>query len=348
MNDFYRILKKMKEKDNNKFALATIIGVDGSAYRHPGAKMLIAEDDSQYGTISAGCLEEDLTYHAQEVISNRQPKTLTYDLRSEDDLSWGQGAGCNGSIKIYVEPNEWKYTPQFHDDPIWPKVDSALALGNKVASAKSISDNISKSNHLFYTEKGIVLGDADPNIKEKILPELMRFINSGKKLELIKFVDVEDDFLLELYEPREQLYIFGAGPDVEPIARLASDLDFFITIIDPKSSRCNETVFPTADQWIVEHPESYLQTNKLANKSYVLIMTHSFQRDQNILRNLIESPPYYVGVLGPRKRTERLLVPDPLPDWIHSPIGLSIGAEGPEEISVSIVAELLKINKNKR
>ncbi len=347
MNDFYRILKKMKEKDKNKFALATIIAVDGSAYRNPGAKMLIGEDNSQYGTISAGCLEEDLTYHAHEVILSRQPKTVIYDLRSEDDLSWGQGAGCNGSIKIYVEPSEWEYKPQRHNQPIWPQVDSELKEGNKVASAKSISDNISNSIHLFYAENGTHLGDAEESVREKIVPELIRFINSGKKIELKKFADLEDEILFELYEPREQLYIFGAGPDVEPIARLASDLDFFITIIDPKSSRCNATVFPTADQLIVEHPESYLQKNKLPHKSYVLIMTHSFQRDQNILRNLIESPPHYLGVLGPRRRTERLLVPDPLPDWIHSPIGLSIGAEGPEEISVSIVAELLKIN-NKR
>jgi xanthine dehydrogenase accessory factor len=346
MNDFYRMLKKTKENDKSKFAMATIIAVDGSSYRHPGAKMLIADDGSQYGTISAGCLEEDLSYHAHEAIVNRESKTLTYDLRSEDDLSWGQGAGCNGSIKVYIEPYEWSYQPHFHNDPIWPLVETELKVGNKVASAKNLSNEYTKRDHLFYAENSGVLGEAEEKIREKLLPELEKFIKSDKTLDLITFADLEGDYLLELYEPREQLYIFGAGPDVEPIARLASALDFFVTIIDPRSSRCNERVFPTVDQLILKHPDSYLIENKIPSESFVLIMTHSFPRDKNILSTLVQSPPYYLGVLGPRKRTERLLSPDKLPDWIHSPIGLSIGAEGPEEISVSIIAELLKA-KNK-
>lgn len=347
MNDSYRILKKMKEKNQQPFAMATIIAVDGSTYRHPGAKMLIGEDDSQYGTISAGCLEEDLVYHAREIMTNRQPKTIVYDLRSEDDLSWGQGAGCNGSIKVYVEPNEWEYTPPHHNQPIWPEVESVLNSGSKVASAKRVSDDDATRVHLFYADNGTVLGDAETGLKEKILPELKRFLISGKKIQLVHPADVEGEYLFELYEPRERLYIFGAGPDVEPIARLASHLDFFVTIIDPKSGRCNADIFPTADQLIPEHPEAYLQKNRIPEASYVLIMTHSFQRDQHILRDLITSPPQYLGVLGPRLRTTRLMSPDSLPDWVHSPIGLGIGAEGPEEISVSIMAELLKI-KNKK
>jgi xanthine dehydrogenase accessory factor len=347
MNDFYRMLKKTKGNDNRKFAMATIIAVDGSSYRHPGAKMIIADDGSQIGTISAGCLEEDLAHHAREVIVNRESKTLTYDLRSEDDLSWGQGAGCNGSIKVYIEPHEWNYQPHFHNEPIWPLVETELKAGNKVASAKNISHEYTKRDHLFYSENSGVLGDAEESITEKLLPELEKFIKSGKKIDLITFADLEGDFLLELYEPREQIYIFGAGPDVEPLARLASDLDFFVTIIDPRSSRCNEKVFPTADRLIVKHPESYLIENKIPAESYVLIMTHSFPRDQQILRTLIQSPPYFLGVLGPRRRTERLLSPDILPDWVRSPLGLSIGAEGPEEISVSIIAELLSA-KNER
>lgn len=347
MNDSYRMLKKMKEKNQNPFAMATIIAVDGSTYRHPGAKMLIGEDDSQYGTISAGCLEEDLAHHAREIIRTRQPRTVVYDLRSEDDLSWGQGAGCNGSIKVYVEPCEWEYKPPYHHQPVWPEVEAVLNSGGRVASAKRICDDNMQRVHLFYCDNGTVIGDAEPGVKEKIIPELNTFLSSGKKIELVKADESQGEFLFELYEPREQLYIFGAGPDVEPIARLASHLDFFVTIIDPKSSRCNEEIYPTADRLVPEHPESYLQKNELPARSYVLIMTHSFQRDQNILRHLISTPLQYLGVLGPRLRTTRLLSPDPLPERVHSPIGLSIGAEGPEEISVSIMAELLKI-KNKK
>jgi xanthine dehydrogenase accessory factor len=347
MNDSYRILKKMKEKCSSKFALATIIAVDGSTYRHPGAKMLIEEDGSHYGTISAGCLEEDLAHHAQEVILNRQPKTLVYDLKSQDDLSWGQGAGCNGSIKIYVEPCEWEYKTQSYDQPVWPLVEAALKIGNKVVSAKRLSDNNTRRVHLFYTEDGTVFGDTESNMGDMIIPELQKFLNSEKKIEIVQFADIESDFLLELYDPREELYIFGAGPDVEPITRRAAELDFCITIIDPRSSYCNAQRFPTADRFIIEHPDSFLQTYKIPDKSYVLVMTHSFERDQIVLRNLILSSLKYLGVLGPRRRTERLLSPNPLPECIHSPIGLDIGAEGPEEIAIAIMAQLLKIRNRK-
>jgi xanthine dehydrogenase accessory factor len=347
MNDSYRILKKMKEKHSSKFALATIIAVDGSTYRHPGAKMLIDENGSHYGTISAGCLEEDLSHHAQEVILKCQPKTLVYDLKSQDDLSWGQGAGCNGSIKIYVEPCEWGCIPQSHDQRVWPLVEAALQLGNKVASAKSLSDNNSQRVQLFYMEDGTVFGNAESDIRNKIIPELQKFLHSEKKTEVIQLADIESDFLLELYEPREELYIFGAGPDVEPITQRAAELDFCITIIDPRSSYCNAQRFPAADRLIIEHPDSFLQTYKIPHKSYVLVMTHSFERDQTVLRNLVPSSLKYLGVLGPRRRTERLLSPDPLPECIHSPIGLDIGAEGPEEIAIAIMAQLLKIRNRK-
>lgn len=349
MNDFYRVLKKMKENKNTRFALTTVIGVVGSAYRHPGAKMLFSEDGSQYGTISAGCLEEDLAYHAQDVIKNRVPKTLTYDLRSEDDLSWGQGAGCNGSIKIYVEPYEWDYIPAFHSQPFWSQLDWELHLGNKVAVAKSLREDSGDRIYLSYSGSRVVFGNAEENVKNNILPELINFMNNGKKINVIQLKNSNEDFLLELYEPREQLFIFGAGPDVEPLARQASALDFSVTIIDPRSDCCNENNFPTVDHLVVEHPESYLQKNQIPQNSFVLIMTHSFQRDGYILRHQFRNQPRYLGVLGPRRRTERLLFPNSIPESIYSPLGLNIYAEGPEEIAISILAQLLQVrNKSQK
>jgi xanthine dehydrogenase accessory factor len=350
MNDFYRVLKKIKECKNSRFALATVIGVEGSAYRHSGAKMLIGENGEQFGTISAGCLEEDLCYHAQSIIQNHQPETITYDLRSEDDLSWGQGAGCNGSIKVYVEPYEWNYIPSYHSKPFWPQVDFELQLGYKVATAKSMKDNGTERVYLSYSESGILIGDAEEYLKEPLLLELIRFIESGNKMNFIQLNSSSESFLFELYEPREKLFIFGAGPDVEPLASQACALDFSVTIIDPRSERCNKRNFPTADLLVVEHPESYLDNhkNEITHDSFVLIMTHSFQRDSHILQELIPNQPRYLGVLGPRRRTERLLYPDSLQEWIYSPVGLRINAEGPDEIAISIVSQLIQVRNEKK
>jgi xanthine dehydrogenase accessory factor len=349
MNDFYRVLTTMKEFNNTRFAMATVINVEGSAYRHTGAKMLIGENGEHYGTISAGCLEEDLSYHAQNIIKTRQSQTFIYDLRSEDDLSWGQGAGCNGSVKVYVEPYEWNDIPSFHRQPFWPQVDFELQLGYKVAIAKSIKEDGLERVYLSYSESGVVLGNAEEKVKDILLSELITFINSGRKMKVLELHDLSEAFLLELYEPREKLFIFGAGPDVEPLARQSSALDFSVTIIDPRSDRCNKKNFPTVDHLIVEHPESYLKKAEISPNSFVLIMTHSFQRDSFILQHLIPYHPRYLGALGPRRRTERLLFPDPLPEWIYSPVGLSIRAEGPDEIAISIVAQLLQVrNQTKK
>ncbi|NHN32794.1 hypothetical protein G9U52_23520 [Paenibacillus sp. S3N08] len=202
----------MKQNDRQKFALATIITVEGSSYRRPGAKMLIGEDGSQYGTISAGCLEEDLLHHSQEVIQSRRPKTLVYDLRSDDDLSWGQGEGCNGCIKVYVEPCEWGYKTDSGNGLLWSQVESLLNLGHRVVSARRLSNDASSIRPLFYAENGTVFGDTVHLTKEKIVPELSRFLSSHTKIKSVQLKDVEGEILFELYEPRAQLYVFGAGP----------------------------------------------------------------------------------------------------------------------------------------
>jgi xanthine dehydrogenase accessory factor len=349
MNDFYRVQTKLKEYKDTRFALATVIGVEGSAYRHVGAKMLIGDKGEQFGTISAGCLEEDLAYQAQNIIKTGIADTFIYDLRSEDDLSWGQGAGCNGSVKVYVEPYEWGYIPSFHSEPFWPRVEIELELGYKVATVKGMGENPTERIYLSYSERGVVIGNAVEKLKDNLLQKLMTFLDSGKRLETIQIPGCDNTFLLELYEPREKLLIFGAGPDVEPLARHASALDFSVTIVDPRSGRCNKENFPTVDYLIVEHPESYLNTHHISPNTFVLIMTHSFLRDSYLLQQLIPYKPKYLGALGPRRRTERLVYPNLLPNWVYSPIGLNINAEGPEEISISIVAQLLQVrNQSKK
>lgn len=339
MKDFYKLLKEIK---NNEmiFAMATVIHVEGSAYRHEGAKLLISEDGTQYGTISAGCLEDDLVYQAAEVIKTKQTKVVTYDLRAEDDLGWGQGTGCNGKIDVYIEPFS-------KDKEIWVKAENMLDNGIKIICAKKMKGNGNQEEPILYTQDGEVFGESN-NLESvnTILPHLKKRMNEKfLGAEVITFPELNSDYLLEVYDPKDSLFIFGAGPDVEPFVEMASALDFSVTIIDPRSSRCNKDFFPKADQLVCEHPDTYLKRTKILKNSYVCIMTHNFQRDQKILQHFIKSPPKYLGVLGPTKRTKRLLNTEHVPEWIHSPIGLDIQAEGPDEIAVSILAEMIKVRR---
>lgn len=347
MNDICRLLKSMKDEKGKIFAMATIIRVDGSAYRREGAKMLIGEDGSYFGTISAGCLEEDLIYQAQEVIDSLQAKTVKYDLRSEDDLSWGQSAGCDGDIEIYIEPIGWELSMLQQNTPLWSYIDQQLNQGINIVSAKCMNGGDKQGTLILYSDNGNILGEsADKDIEQRLIPYINNFFLSGTKVKFIHIDELNSDYLFELYQPKDVLYVFGAGPDAEPLVELASQLDFSVTIIDPRSSRCSEKNFPKADFRFVEHPESFFNKIQIPIDSFVLVMTHNFNRDQKILQYLLQAPPKYLGVLGPKRRTERLVNDKNLLSFIQSPIGLSIGAEGPEEISISVLAELIKIRNH--
>ncbi len=312
--------------------MATVIAVEGSAYRHEGAKMLIDAQGNIHGLISGGCLEEDLVHYANEVLQSGKPKNITYDLSSEDDLGWGNGAGCNGIIYVYIEETSW--------NGLWEKIEQKLLSLQRVVSVTFIDGENHQKNGIYYCEDGEFLNGSD-SIGQSLVAHLENSIANEKKTKMITIANHER-ILIELYKPRERLYIFGAGPDTEPLVWLASKLDFTVYLIDPRRERFEQGSFSTAEQMIEEFPHVYLEDNELHPNSYVLLMTHHFQWDQRALKYLINKPPNYLGILGPKKRTARLLDPNPIPPWIHSPVGMDIQAEGPEEIAISICAELIK------
>ena len=340
MNDVTRVLQILKKEKSERFALATVIGIEGSAYRHEGAKMLIDEKGNHYGMISGGCLEEDLVYQARDVLQSRKAKIVTYDLKSENDMGWGQGIGCNGMIDVYIEEVGWDFLKKKNGQSLWAVIGQKLQSGQKVAIAKIIDEENIPKGEIYYCEDGEILHCSNNQMKP-LLHYLETFFFRKKKTEFIT-IENHGRILTELYKPKEILYIFGAGQDVEPLVELASKLDFSVCLIDPRSERFDNGNFSTADEIFIEFPHIFLQHCDFPLNSFVVIMTHNFQWDQSILKHFAKKPPHYLGILGPKRRTKRLLDPEPIPEWIHSPIGVEIFAEGPEEIAISIGAELIK------
>lgn len=347
MKEFYRLFGIMSNNKDKKYALATIINVKGSSYRKEGAKMMIGLDGSSYGTISGGCLEEDLYYRAIDVLESLEPKVVTYDLMSEDDSGWGQGAGCNGIIEVYIEPFYWFYQLSTSDDSLYSLLAREMKEEKQIISVRIIASN--QALNCYYTEKGNLIGNL-----EKVEPYfaeidyyLESFIQGDLHFESTVIPMSNKTLIFEKYEPKEHLYIFGAGPDAEPLVEFASKLDYAITVVDPRAKRCNRRNFKLADSLIVEFPSKFFLNYQIAPDSYVIIMTHNFERDKDILKRLINIPLKYLGVLGPRRRTQRLLLPQEIPGHINSPIGLDIDAEGAEEISFSILAEMIKVRNSK-
>lgn len=324
LDDMFQIfpeLPLMKED----CVIATIIHVEGSSYKKEGACMLIMESGKQIGLLSAGCLEEELQYKSEQVLKEGKAQVLTYDMRDETDLSWGQGAGCNGILHILLEPmNDQLYVQIL-------TLKSLLDKGDSVLHIKQFTQDFQLIANSYFPQKSPSFGDAFPFSEE---------ISSTKSgLYYIK----NTPLFIHLYKPKPRLFIFGAGQDVKPLVTIAAQVGFFITLCDWRPLLCNQEQFPYASNFIVGFPKEVYSKIDFTKDDYVVVMTHHFQKDKELLSLLRNEELSYIGILGPRKRTERLVGPGPIPPSIFSPVGLDIGAKGAEEIAISIVAELIQV-----
>jgi xanthine dehydrogenase accessory factor len=322
--------------------LATIIHVEGSAYRKEGTSMLFRNDGTKVGMLSAGCLETDLSCRVEEVRNEGTSQTVIYDLREEDDLSWGQGAGCNGVIHVLLVPVD-----AFLRDHLC-KLKFHLDNGNRVTMIIKMTNEHSVSDYLFMADAqhhfGKWHGGVSKEIKRLITDVHQTFPKSGIKY----FADLSASFYIHSFEPKPRLIVFGAGADAVPLVKVASLAGYSLIVSDWRSALCNQTNFPDADQLLVGYPSETIPLLHLTRSDSVLILTHHFQKDKELVNHLMGLELSYLGVLGPSLRTQRLLDGKAIPSEISSPVGLSIGAEGPCEIAISIVAELIQRQRNRK
>jgi xanthine dehydrogenase accessory factor len=333
MEGIHEILEAMEEFANDS-VLATIIRVEGSAYRKEGTSMLFRGDGAQIGLLSTGCLENDLAYQVQEMANQRTTKTVVYDLRAEDDLSWG--AGCNGAISVLLEPidaclREHLSKLKFH-----------LENGKRVTMIKKLTKDYSVSDYLFITDDQQLFGKWHGRVSSQMKRLLNDLHQSTLKSGIIFLSELSADFYIHCFEPKQRLIVFGAGRDTVPLVKMASQAGFSVLVADWRSSLCKREFFPDADQVIVGFPSEVMPMLALSSQDFAIVLTHHFQRDQELLNLLKGQKLAYLGILGSKVRTQRLLEGREIPPEINSPVGLSIGAEGPEEIAISIVAELIQ------
>lgn len=325
-----QLLETMSLSPQEPMVLATIIHVEGSAYRKEGAAMLIFRDKSGIGLLSAGCLEEDLKERAAHVFSSGKPCIISYDMAMEDDLAWGRGAGCNGKLKILLEPVTEKLISGMLS------VKKALDAKKAVTRLVMFSPEMELAGDLFFTA-GESAADREATLFSQLPTGLHPNARAGGSV-----------FVHHL-KPSPRLFVFGAGDDAMPVVSLASKTGFDVTVIDWRPALGKIERFPEANTLLVDSLEKVLLGLSFSASDFAVVMTHQFEMDQLILDRLLESGPvFYLGVLGPRERTERLLRGAYIPEFLHSPVGLAIGAQGPEEIAVSIVAEMImKIRRDK-
>lgn len=297
--------------------LATLVAVAGSSYRRPGARLLVTAAGERLGSISGGCLEEDVLARAQRVATTGRPELVTYDTSAENDLVWGVGVGCHGVVQVLLEPIP---SPA----PAWV----ATVTANLAARRPT---EIAVVWQYPTSEPPFALGTY-----------LAAALPAG-------FAPVNAEIFRESLRPPPSLLIFGAGDDAQPLAALAGQLGWSVTVADPRAAFATAARFPTADHLVVAPAADLVARLAPEPAALAVVMTHHYVHDVPLLRDLLPLNLSYLGLLGPKKRADRILA-DLARDGLtlnsdqlarlHAPVGLDLGAERPAEVALAILAEM--------
>ena len=293
--------------------LATLVKAEGSSYRRPGARLLVSGKGLRTGSISGGCLEEDVMARAARVHATGRPDAVIYDTTSENDLVWGVGLGCHGVVRVLLEP-----VPA---QPPW---------------ARALADNFARRR---TTALAVTHGGED-------------LATWGTRLAAPGDCADPDRLFLEMVAPPTSLVVFGAGDDAQPLARLAKELGWQVTIADPRPAFATAARFPMADALIVAPADQLAQKAAPGADALAVVMTHHYVHDVPVLRALLARPLAYLGLLGPRKRADKILedlisqgatITPEQRARLHAPVGLDLGADSPEQVALSILAEMQSV-----
>ncbi len=317
-------------------AVATVVHIRGSAYRRPGAKLLVEASGKTWGGVSGGCLEADVREVGLAVLCDGVPRLRHYDTGSDEETVWGLGLGCNGSVDIFVQP------------ATAPETLAAFARVRELLEGDApftVSTVLAGGQTLVRADVGAVTGSTgearlDGEIKQRAADCLAD--------ERSAVYDVSSARVFtEVHIPPPRLVIFGAGDDAMALASTARNVGFRVAVVDHRPAYLAPERFPEATHLIDARPgqDSDPLPPPLDRRSYAVVMTHSFAHDRDWVRHLVGTDVPYIGLLGPRARTETILgeLTGDGSDRVFGPAGLDLGADGPEQIAVSIVAELLAV-----
>jgi xanthine dehydrogenase accessory factor len=319
-------------------AMATVVRVRGSAYRREGTRMLIRQDGTYECSLSGGCLEPSVAEAAAKVIATGHPVIVNYDLA--DDSLWGLGMGCAGAIDVRIE--------QLDDDAV---TRAWLDVLERAETAVLVTPLAGASGRLLVRSDGSTTGHLSEAAMEQVAIARARARLGDRLPHSGAEVVASGEAFFEVSLPAPELVIFGGGPDAAPLARHAWTLGFTVTVVDVRGAYLTREWFPTATR-VLAHFDEFATAVPLRSGSFVLVMNHHVERDEESLRYALSSEAAYIGVLGPRARYEKLLSGLAAKGYrasagdlarVHNPVGLAIGAETPEEVAVSVLGEVLAV-----
>jgi xanthine dehydrogenase accessory factor len=364
MTDLGQILLLWRELENSgvDYVLATVIAVEGSSYRKPGARMLLAQDGRRAGTVSGGCLEAEVARRAWWLTAAGPVVERYSTVDDEDERPYG--SGCGGVIFLLLEQRTTAA-------PLLMALESAFEarIGLAVATALDgpylgrrailgATEHTPQSAPLFTSDENGCSGSMTAGLKGVAC---LALDNRTSFEQTVLLDDLPTRVFADYHDPRPGLWLFGAGDDAKPLVQLAQTLGWFVAVADGRSHLATRERFPSVDDLrvlpVLDFPDAPHDLRTRAT-DVAVVMTHSFDQDSRILALLLglDAPPAYLGVLGPQRRTRELLAeaarllhlpatPDRVDRWlaqVHAPTGLDLGADTPATIALSIVSEIQK------
>jgi len=313
-----------------RLVLATVMSVEGSVYRGAGARMVVHADGKTLGAVSGGCLEADVVARTPDVLAGGVPVLAHYDTRASDDVLLGLGMGCQGIIELLLEPlsgSSLQEAASFYARLAAHRDDVTLFTLVQSAEGRPIGTRL--------------LVDAAGNALE----------GDSELLTLPEHVARED------IAPAIDLVVCGGGTDAIPLVALAREMGWRVTVVDHRAAFATVERFPRADAVVcvnlTDENEKLGAHVLIDERTMAVVMAHSATHDRAYLHAMLAARAAYIGVLGPRRRTLELLGSvvktgdDDIPSTVHSPAGLDVGAETPEEIALSIVSEVAAVSRGR-
>jgi len=341
MKGFYEEVSRLISR-GEKLALAKVVATRGSTPREVGAQMLIRRSGEMMGTIGGGCGEAEVRRQAIEALEESQPRLMVVDLTEE--VTWETEKACGGVMELFID--------------LWGEAEGKLAKrlaalqGKQVTLVTALKGDLSQPGRKLLVAPGEepVGSLGNPALDEWAKKAAERGLAEGDS----RVVNYEGsvELFLEVHKPSPALLIAGAGHIALPLAQMGAMLDFRVVVIDDRPTFANPERFPQADQVIAGGFEKTLREFSIDKETYIAIITRGHKHDMECLRQVLDSPAAYIGMIGSRRRVKgvfKLLKEEGYSEEsvarVHAPVGLDIGAQTPAEIALAIMGEIIRVRR---
>jgi xanthine dehydrogenase accessory factor len=323
-----------------ELVLATVYETAGSTYSKAGHRILLAANGDYRGLVSGGCLEGDLAERARSVLAAERAAAVTYDLRDSADELWGLGVGCNGLLRVFLQP----LLPRNDYQPFAALAErlAGTRAGGVATVIESARPELAVGATAVVDESGERVFGADAGAARLLAAAGRAAMHSGTA----RFFEEHGCRILSApLRPIPRLLVLGGGLDAIPLVGMANELGWFVTVADHRPGYLARGGFERAERAVLVEPGRLAATLPLDDYDAIVVMSHHLATDRKYLAELASIDTRYLGVLGPRARRDRLLTEladlgVPLRERLKGPVGLDIGANSPESIALSILAEL--------